>query len=144
LQTGGVVLFTDCISGITPSNATTSPIFGGTNISYKGSAASVGTGTVYFNGPAVVTGAIQIGANLIYGWNQLSTTAAGLVVSGSAVAYTTAVPAATASLTVSQSRPRYDLLTATSSVAAANQLATVVDSANGTLYTVSALDAGTF
>jgi hypothetical protein len=144
LQTGGTVLFVDCVSGITPSNATTSPVFGGTNISYKGSAASVGTGTVYFNGPAVVTGAIQIGANLIYGWNQLATTAAALVVSGSAVAYTTAVPAATASLTVSQSRPRYDLLTATSSVAAANQLATVVDSANGTLYTVSALDAGTF
>ena len=144
LQTGGTVLFTDCISGITASNATTSPIFGGTNISYKGSAASVGTGTVYFNGPAVITGVINIGANLVYGWNQLSTTAAALIVSGSAVAYTAAVPAATASLTVTQSRPRYDLLTSTSSVAAANQLATVVDSANGTLYTVSALDAGTF
>ena len=144
LQTGGVVLFTDCISGISPSNATTSPIFGGTNISYKGSAASVGTGTVYFNGFAVITGVINIGANLIYGWSALNVTPANLVISGSAVAYTTAVPAAAAVVTASQQRPRFDLLTATSSVAAANQLATVVDSANGTVYTVSALDAGTF
>lgn len=144
LQTGGVVLFTDCISGISPSNATTSPIFGGTNISYKGSAASVGTGTVYFNGYAPISGAIQIGANLIYGWSALNVTPANLTISGSAVAYTTAVPAAAAVVTASQQRPRFDLLTTTSSVAAANQLATVVDSANGTVYTVAALDAGTF
>ena len=144
LQTGGVVLFTDCISGITPSNATTSPIFGGTNICYKGSAAALGVGTVYFNGYAVTTGVINIGANLIYGWSALNVTPANLIISGSAVAYTTAVPAAAAVVTASQQRPRFDLLTATSSVAAANQLATVVDSANGTFYTVSALDAGTF
>ena len=144
LQTGGVVLFTDCISGISPSNATTSPIFGGTNICYKGSAASVGTGTVYFSGWAPITGVINIGANMIYGWSALNVTPANLIISGSALAYTTAVPAAAAVVTASQQRPRFDLLTATSSVAAANQLATVVDSANGTFYTVSALDAGTF
>lgn len=144
LQTGGVVLFTDCVSGISPSNATTSPIFGGTNICYKGSAASVGTGVVYFNGYSPITGVVDIGANVIYGWSALNITPANLIISGSAVAYTTAVPAAAAVVTASQQRPRFDLLTATSSVAAANQLATVVDSANGTLYTVSALDAGTF
>lgn len=144
LQTGGVVLFTDCISGISPSNATTSPIFGGTNICYKGSAASVGTGTVYFSGWAPISGVINIGANMIYGWSALNVTPANLIISGSALAYTTAVPAAAAVVTASQQRPRFDLLTATSSVAAANQLATVVDSANGTFYTVSALDAGTF
>jgi hypothetical protein len=144
LQTGGAVLFTDCISGISPSNATTSPIFGGTNICYKGSAASVGTGTVYFSGWAPITGVINIGANMIYGWSALNVTPANLIISGSALAYTTAVPAAAAVVTASQQRPRFDLLTATSSVAAANQLATVIDSANGTLYTVSALDAGTF
>ena len=144
LQTGGVVLFTDCISGISPSNATTSPIFGGTNICYKGSAASVGTGTVYFSGWAPITGVINIGANMIYGWSALNVTPANLIISGSALAYTTAVPAAAAVVTASQQRPRFDLLTATSSVAAANQLATVLDSANGTLYTVDALDAGVF
>jgi len=144
LQTGGVVLFTDCISGISPSNATTSPIFGGTNICYKGSAAALGVGTVYFNGYSPILGVVNIGANMIYGWSALNVTPANLIISGSAVAYTTAVPAAAAVVTASQQRPRFDLLTATSSVAAANQLATVVDSANGTLYTVSALDAGTF
>ena len=144
LHTGGTVLFTELVSGISPSNATTSSIFGGTGISYKGSAASVGAGVVYFNGYSVVTGTIDIGANLIYGWSQLSTTAAALQVNGGAIPYTTAAPASTASLTVSQSRPRYDLLTATSSVAATSQLATVVDATNGTLYSVSALDAGEF
>ena len=144
LQTGGVVLFTDCISGISPSNATTSPIFGGTNICYKGSAASVGTGTVYFSGWAPITGVINIGANMIYGWSALNVTPANLIISGSALAYTTAVPAAAAVVTASQQRPRFDLLTATSSVAAANQLATVVDSANGTVYTVAAMDAGVY
>ena len=144
LQTGGVVLFTDCISGISPSNATTSPIFGGTNICYKGSAASLGTGTVYFNGYAPISGLIQIGANMVYGWSALNVTPANLLVNVSAIPYTTAVPAAAAVVTASQQRPRYDLLTATSSVAATSQLATVVDSSNGTLYSVSALDAGEF
>ncbi len=144
LQSGGTIVFTELVSGITASNATTSPIFGGTGISYKGSAAAVGAGVVYFNGYSVVTGAINIGANMIYGWSQLSTTAAGLIVDGSAVPYTTAVPASTASLTVSQSRPRYDLLTSSSSVAAANQLGTVIDSSTGTLYSVDSFDAGTF
>lgn len=144
LHTGGTIVFTDMPAGITPNGAATSTEFGGTGISYKGSAASVGAGLVYFNGYSVVTGTIDIGANLIYGWSQLSTTAAGLQVNGAAVPYTTAVPASTASLTVSQSRPRYDLLTATSSVAATSQLATVVDATNGTLYSVSALDAGEF
>jgi hypothetical protein len=144
LQTGGVALFVDCVSGISSSNATTSPIFGGTGIAYKGTAASVGAGTVYFNGYAAIGGIVSIGANLVYGWSQLNVTPANLQINGAAVAYTTAVPAAAATVTASQQRPRYDLLTATSSVAAANQLATVVDSANGTVYTVNALDAGTF
>ena len=144
LQTGGVVLFTDCISGISPSNATTSPIFGGTNICYKGSAASVGTGTVYFNGYAPISGAVQIGANLVYGWSALNITPANLTISGSAVAYTTAVPAAAAVVTASQQRPRFDLLTATSSVAAASQLGTVIDSTTGALYSVSSFDCGTY
>ena len=144
LQTGGTALFIDCVSGISSSNATTSPIFGGTGIAYKGTAASVGTGTVYFNGYAAIGGIVSIGANMVYGWSQLNTTPANLQVDGAAVAYTTAVPAAANAITASQQRPRFDLLTATSSVAAANQLATVVDSANGTVYTVDALDAGTF
>jgi hypothetical protein len=144
LQTGGTVLFVDCVSGISSSNATTSPIFGGTGIAYKGTAASVGTGIVYFNGYAAIGGIVSIGANMVYGWSQLNTTPANLQVDGAAVAYTTAVPAAANAITASQQRPRFDLLTATSSVAAANQLATVVDSANGTVYTVAALDAGLF
>lgn len=144
LQTGGVVLFTDCISGITPSNATTSPVFGGTGISYKGAAAALGAGTVYFNGYAPITGVANIGANMIYGWSALNITPANLLINGSAVAYTTAVPAAAAVVTASQQRPRFDLLTTVSTVSAANQLATVIDSTNGTLYTVAALDAGVY
>ena len=144
LQTGGVVLFTDCIAGLTPSNATTSPVFGGTDISYKGAAASLGTGTVYFNGYTPIAGVVNIGANMIYGWSGLNVTPANLLINGSAVAYTTAVPAAAAVVTASQQRPRFDLLTAISSVSAANQLATVIDSTSGTLYTVAALDAGEF
>jgi hypothetical protein len=144
LQTGGTVLFVDFSAGISSSNATTSPIFGGTGIAYKGTAASVGTGTVYFNGYAAIGGIVSIGANMVYGWSQLNVTPANLQINGAAVAYTTAVPAAAATVTASQQRPRFDLLTATSTVAAANQLATVVDSANGTVYTVAALDAGVF
>ena len=144
LQTGGVALFVDCVSGISSSNATTSPVFGGTGIVYKGTAASVGTSIVYFNGYSAIAGVVSIGASVIYGWSQLAVTPANLQVDGAAVAYTTAVPAAAAVVAASQQRPRFDLLTATSSVAAANQLATVVDSANGTVYTVDALDAGTF
>lgn len=143
-QTGGVVLFTDCITGFSSSNANTSSIFGGTGIGYKGSATSVGNGIVYWNGNAAVTGLVQIGANLIYGWTALNVTPANLTISGSAVAYTTAVPAAADLVIASQQRPRFDLLTATSSVAAANQLATVVDSTSGALHTVAALDAGVF
>ena len=144
LQTGGVVLFTDCIAGLTPSNATTSPVFGGTGISYKGAAASLGAGTVYFNGYTPISGVVNIGANLIYGWSGLNVTPANLIISGSAVAYTTAVPAAAAVVTASQQRPRFDLLTTTSSVAAANQLGMSLNSTTGEVYTVAYYDAGEF
>jgi hypothetical protein len=144
-QTGGVVLINGAASGITANGATTSAIFGGTGFSYKGSAASVGTGTVYFSGGSNQgSGKVDIGANVIYGWTNLTIDAASLTVNAAAVAYTTAVPAAAATVAATQQRPRLDLLKSTSSVAAANQLATVVDSSTGALYTVSAIDAGTF
>lgn len=145
LQTGGGVIFVDTIGGITPSNATTSPVFGGTGISYKGSATALGNTTMYFNGTAVLAGgAIVIGANVIYGWTSLVNDPAALLVDPAAVAYTTAVPAAANAIMASQQRPRFDLLKATSTVAAANQLGAVIDSATGALYSVTAFDAGLF
>ena len=144
---GGNVLFVDCVSGINGTSGAISGAFGGvTNVSYMGNATAVGQGSVYFNGycPIATYNTVSIGDNLTYGWSQLSINPANLQISAAAVAYTTAVPAAAGVITASQQRPRFDLLSATSSVAAASQLATVVDSANGTLYSVSALDAGVF
>jgi hypothetical protein len=146
-HTGGILSFVDCVSGINGTSSLASPAFGGqTNVSYMGDATAVGQGSVYFNGycPIATYHVVSIGANLTYGWSQLSVNPLNLQINGTAVAYTTAVPAAAGLVTASQQRPRFDLLTATSSVAANSQLATVVDSANGTLYSVSALDAGVF
>ena len=147
-HTGGILSFVDCVSGINGTSSLAShPAFGGqTNVSYMGDATAVGQGSVYFNGycPIATYHVVSIGANLTYGWSQLSVNPLNLQIDGTAVAYTTAVPAAAGLVTASQQRPRFDLLTATSSVAANSQLATVVDSANGTLYSVSALDAGVF
>jgi hypothetical protein len=145
LQTGGVVLINNASAGITANGAATSAIFGGTGFSYKGSAAAVGAGTVYFQGGSNQgTGKVDIGANLIYGWTNLVIDPANLTVNGSAVAYTTAVPSAANAQAITQQRPRFDLLKATSSVSAANQLGTVIDSSTGTVYSVTAYDAGTF
>ena len=145
LQTGGVVLVNGASSGITSNGAVTTALFGGTGFSYKGTAASVGTGTIYFSGGSnQAPGKVDIGANLVYGWTNLTIDAANLTVNVAAVAYTTAVPAAANTVAVTQQRPRLDLLKSTSSVSAANQLATVVDSSTGALYTVSSMDAGTF
>jgi hypothetical protein len=143
-QTGGVVT-TRNVTAWTNNSATTTTIFGGTGFNYKGSAASVGTGTIYFGGGYnTVGGKVDIGANLVYGWSNLNVTPANLTVNGSAVAYTTAVPASAGVVVAQQTRPRYDLLTTTSSVAAANQLGTVIDSSTGTFYSVTAYDAGTY
>ena len=143
-QTGGVVLINGAASGITASGTGLNSVFGSSGFSYKGSAASVGTGTVYFSGESQGTGKVDLGANLIYGYTNLIMDPANLTVSGSAVAYTTAVPSAANAQTMSQQRPRLDLLKSTSSVTAANQLATVVDSSTGAVYTVAAMDAGTY
>jgi hypothetical protein len=145
LQTGGVVLINNASSGITANGATTSAVFGGTGFSYKGSAAAAGAGTVYFQGGSNQgTGKVDIGANLIYGWTNLTIDPANLTVSGSAIAYTTAVPSAANAQAITQQRPRLDLLKTASSVTAANQLGTVVDSSTGAIYSVTALDAGTY
>ena len=120
-------------------------MFGGTGFSYKGTAASVGTGTIYFQGgDNQGSGKVDIGANVVYGWSSLTIDPANLTVNGAAIAYTTAVPAAANAQKISQQRPRLDLLKSTSSVTAANQLATVVDSSTGALYTVASMDAGTY
>lgn len=144
-QTGGVVLVNNASAGITPNSATTTAVFGGTGFSYKGTAASVGTGTVYFQGgDNQGSGKVDIGANVVYGWSSLTIDPANLTVNGAAVAYTTAVPTAANAQKISQQRPRLDLLKSTSSVTAANQLATVIDSSTGALYTVASMDAGTY
>jgi hypothetical protein len=144
-QTGGVALVNNASAGITANAATTSAVFGGTGFSYKGSAAAVGGGTIYFQGGSNQgTGKVDIGANLVYGWTNLTMDPANLTVSGAAVAYTTAVPAAANAQAITQQRPRLDLLKTTSSVTAANQLGTVIDSTTGTLYSVTAYDAGTY
>lgn len=143
-QSGGVVSFTNCTS-FTSNSATTTTIFGGTGFNYKGSAVSVGTGTVYFGGGYNSAGGkVDIGANLVYGWSNLNIAPSNLTVNGSAVAYTTAVPAAANAVVFQQTRPGYDLLKTTSSVTAANQLATVVDSSTGIFYSVTSFDAGTY
>ena len=144
-QTGGVVLVNNASAGITANGATTSAIFGGTGFSYKGTAAAVGVGTIYFQGGSNQgTGKVDVGANVIYGWTNLTIDPANLIVNVAAVAYTTVVPSAANAQSVTQQRPRLDLLKTTSSVAAANQLATVIDSATGAIYSVNALDAGVY
>jgi hypothetical protein len=145
LQTGGIALINNASAGITANGATTSALFGGTGFSYKGTAAAAGAGTVYFQGGSNQgTGKVDIGANVIYGWTNLTIDPANLTVSGSAIAYTTAVPTAANAQALTQQRPRLDLLKTTSSVTAANQLGTVIDSATGAIYSVAALDAGTY
>lgn len=143
-QTGGTAIVNGAASGITPTAANLNSVFGSTGFSYKGSAAAAGAGTIYFSGESQGTGKVDIGANLIYGYTNLLLDPANLTVSGSAIAYTTAVPAAANAQSLTQQRPRLELLKNTSSVAAANQLATVVDSATGAVFSVAALDAGTF
>jgi len=143
-QTGGVVS-TSNVLGFTSNSATTTTIFGGTGFNYKGSAASVGTGTVYFGaGYNTAGGKVDIGANLVYGWTNLNVTPANLTINVSAVPYTTAVPSAANVVVAQQTRPQYNLLTTTSSVSAANQLATVLDGTTGILYSVTSFDAGTY
>jgi len=101
----------------------------------------VGTGTVYFGGGYnTVGGKVDIGANLVYGWTNLNVTPANLTVNGSAVAYTTAVPSSAGVVVAQQTRPRYDLLTTASSVAATNRLPTVIDSTTGILYSVAPIE----
>lgn len=144
-QTGGVALVNNAAAGITANAATTSAIFGGTGFSYKGTAAAAGAGTIYFQGGSNQgSGKVDIGANVIYGWTNLTIDPANLTVNGAAIAYTTAVPSAANAQSLTQQRPRLDLLKSTSSVAAANQLATVIDSATGAIYSVAAMDAGTY
>lgn len=144
-QTGGIVQVSGAATGIASSAATLNSVFGSAGFSYKGSAASVGTGTVYFSGGInQPTGKVDIGANLVYGWTSLAMDPASLTISGSAVPYTTAVPASASLTTMTQQRPRLNLLTSTSTVTAANQLATVIDSSTGSFYSVSAFDAGTY
>lgn len=136
-QSGGVILFANS-TAFTANSATTTTIFGGTGFNYKGSAASVGTGTVYFGGGYNAAGGkVDIGANLVYGWTNLNITPANLTINASAVAYTTAVPAAANAVVFQQTRPGYDLLKTTSSVTAANQLPVVVDKTTGILYSVA-------
>ena len=143
-QAGGVVS-TSNVLGFTNNSATTTTIFGGTGFNYKGSAASAGTGTIYFGaGYNTAGGKVDIGANLVYGWTNLNVTPANLTVNAAAVAYTTAVPASANVVVTQQTRPKYDLLKSTSSVAAANQLGTVVDSSTGIFYSVDSYDAGTY
>jgi hypothetical protein len=145
LQTGGVTLINNASSGITANGAATSAVFGGTGFSYKGTAAAAGTGTIYFQGGSNQgSGKVDIGANVIYGWTNLTIDPANLTVNAAAIAYTTAVPSAANAQAITQQRPRLDLLKSTSSVAAANQLATVIDSATGAIYSVAAMDAGTY
>jgi hypothetical protein len=137
-HTGGVVLVNNASSGITANAATTSSVFGGTGFSYKGSAAAAGSGTIYFQGGSNQgTGKVDIGANLIYGWTGLTIDSANLTVNAAAIPYTTAVPSAASAITVSQQRPRFDLLKTASSVTAANRLPTVIDSTTGILYSVA-------
>jgi uncharacterized protein with von Willebrand factor type A (vWA) domain len=144
-QTGGVALVNNASSGITANGATTSAVFGGTGFSYKGTAASPGTGTVYFQGGSNQgTGKVDIGANVIYGWTGLSIDTANLTVNVAAIPYTTAVPTAASAITVTQQRPRLDLLKTASTVTAANQLGTVIDLTTGTIYSVTNFDAGTY
>ena len=137
-QTGGVALVNNASSGITANSATTTAIFGGTGFSYKGTAAAAGAGTVYFQGGSNQgTGKVNIGANVIYGWTNLTIDPANLTVNVAAIAYTTAVPAAASTITVTQQRPRFDLLKTASVVTATNQLSAVIDSTTGTLYSVA-------
>jgi hypothetical protein len=141
LQTGGIALINNASSGITANSATTSSVFGGTGFSYKGTAASPGTCTVYFQGGSNQgTGKVDIGANVIYGWTGLTIDSANLTVNAAAIPYTTAVPAAAAAITVSQQRPRLDLLRTASAVTATNRLPAVIDSTTGILYSVAPID----
>ena len=135
-QSGGVVAATNVL-GITNNSATTTTIFGGTGFNYKGSAASVGTGTISFAGGSNVAGGkVDVGANLTYRWGNLNVTPANLTIAASAVAYTTSVPASASIVVAQQTRPQFDLLKATSVVTTANQLSTVIDSTTGILYSV--------
>ena len=144
-QTGGLTIINNASAGITANGATTSAVFGGTGFSYKGTAAAAGAGTVYFQGGSNQgTGKVDIGANVIYGWTNLTIDPANLTVNVAAIAYTTAVPSAANAQSLTQQRPRLELLKTASTVTAANQLGTVIDLTTGTIYSVTSFDAGTY
>jgi hypothetical protein len=145
-QTGGS-LFLSEINGWAASSAALNAVFTTTGWAYKGTSTGLGNCIFQVTGGSntVADGStfasVSIGSNVIYTLENVSLDTSKLTNAGTPV---TAVVAAPNVVTVTQARLSYETLKATSTVTAANQLATVLDATTGTMYSVAAFDAGTY
>lgn len=146
LHTGGAAVFSNVLAWISNVAATTT-IFGGTGFAYKGTSAGLGQAVAYFTGQGVnvvegsTWGKLSIGSNVVYAFGNVIYDTSLATLSG--IPLTVAAPNPNGVLST-MARPQWSYLTTASSVAAANQLGTVIDSTTGTVYSVSSYDAGTF
>jgi hypothetical protein len=145
-QTGGSLYLSE-INGWAASSAALNSVFTTAGWAYKGTSTGLGNCIFQLTGGSNIVAdgttfaSVSIGANVIYtlenvSWDTTKVTNAGTPV--------TAVAPNPNVVEVTQARWSYETLKTTSTVTAANQLATVLDSATGTMYSVAAFDAGTY
>ena len=136
LQTAGVAQFTSLDNGITPTDVSTSPLFGDENICYKGT--TVGTvSAVIFNGSNAIEGVVNIGANVVYGWNRLTVNSQNLILDPGAIPFTDN-PAYVNGLNLSQSRPQIDILgVPTTTLPPSSVTGNLVVNGDGAFYTIT-------
>jgi hypothetical protein len=145
-QTGGSLYLSE-INGWSSSDAALNSVFTTTGWAYKGTSTGLGNCIFQVTGGSNIVangttfGSVSIGANVIYtlenvSWDTTKVTNAGTPV--------TAVVPNPNVVNVTQARMSYETLKTTGTVTAANQLAIVLDSTTGTMYSIAAFDAGTY
>ena len=145
-QTGGSLLLSE-INGWSSSDATLNPVFTTTGWAYKGTSTGLGNCIFQITGGSNIVasgstfGSVSIGTNVIYTLENVSWDTTKVTNTG--VPITAVVPNPNV-VNATQARFSYETLKTTSTVTAANQLATVLDSTTGTMYSVAAFDAGTY
>jgi len=145
-QTGGS-LFLSEINGWAASSAALNAVFTTTGWAYKGTSTGLGNGYFTLTGGSntvadgTTFGSVSIGSNVIYTLENVSWDTTKVANAGTPV---TAVAPNPNVVTATQARFSYETLKTTSAVSAANQLAIVLDSNTGTMYSVTAFDAGTY
>lgn len=137
LHTGGVVQIVDAVNGISPTDTNTAALFGSTGICYKGTNDG-GLAVVAFTGNNIFEGIVNIGANVIYTWNNLAVVTANLMVDPAAVYLPDADPTYANGLELSSSRPRIGTMVApTTTLTPADVAGQLVIDTLGSFHTVT-------